>query len=143
MHAVYEQDFYRWTQEQAEFLKTGNLSKIDVQHLAEEIESMGKSEKRELSSRLSVLLAHLLKWHFQPGLRSRSRQLTIKEQRGEITKLLAENPSLEATLPSSLADAHEVAVIAAERETGLPEEIFPRLCPYTVEQVTSADYMPD
>jgi hypothetical protein len=76
--ATYETDFYGWTQQQAHLLKTGCLSSLDVANLIEEIETMGRSEKRELDSRLMVLLVHLLKWKYQPKRRGRSWELTIQ-----------------------------------------------------------------
>ena len=83
----YEEDFYAWTTHNVKLLREGKLSEIDVEHIAEEIESMGKSEKRELLSRLAVLMAHLLKWKFQPARRSKSWALTIKNQRIELDDL--------------------------------------------------------
>ena len=77
----YEIDFYAWTQKQAELLRNKNIDSLDWENIAEEIESMGRSEKRQLKNRLKVLIMHLLKWQFQPNLRSRSWELTIKEQR--------------------------------------------------------------
>src|SRR5579872_5517180 len=91
----YEKDFYAWAVHNARLLRAGKLSEIDVENIAEEIESMGKSEKRELISRLAILLSHLLKWKCQPERRSRSWKLTIKEQRFELIDLLAESPSLK------------------------------------------------
>ncbi|MDJ0680442.1 MAG: DUF29 domain-containing protein [Xenococcaceae cyanobacterium MO_167.B52] len=94
----YQTDFYAWTQQQAELLRNKKIEQLDWSNLAEEIEDMGRSEKRQLESRLEVLIMHLLKWQFQPNLRSRSWQLTIKEQRLRLEKLLAENPSLKSKL---------------------------------------------
>ena len=99
---THDDDFYAWTQEQAQLLRTGKFNQIDFHYIAEEIEDMGRSEKRELESRLELLLMHLLKWQFQPNLRSRSWQLTIKEQRLRLEKLLAENPSFKSFLADSL-----------------------------------------
>lgn len=84
----YEQDFYRWTQEQASLLREGRLSAIDVDHLIEELETMDARERRELTNRLRVLLAHLLTWRYQPGRRSRSWRATIDEQRLSLDDLL-------------------------------------------------------
>jgi hypothetical protein len=69
---LYEKDFYAWANKNAELLRTGKLSEVDAENIAEELETMGRSEKRELTNRLAVLLAHLLKWVFQPELRSNS-----------------------------------------------------------------------
>ena len=75
---LYDRDFYAWANEQASLLRKGDLSHADIEHIAEEIESMGKTEKRELISRLTVLLLHLLKWRFQPTLRGKSWRLSIE-----------------------------------------------------------------
>lgn len=137
---LYATDFFAWTQEQAALLKAGKWSEIDMEHLAEEIEDMGKSEKRTLESRLEVLLLHLLKWQYQPAFRGRSWLLTIKEQRIRLLEHLEENPSLKGTLQQSLKKAYRLAVIGAERETGL--EVLPDTCPYPVEKVMDADFFP-
>ena len=137
----YEQDFYAWTQEQAELLRSGQLQLIDIQNLAEEVEDMGRAEKRELESRLEVLLMHLLKWQFQPSIRSRSWQLTIKEQRLRLQRHLKQNPSLKSAIPDVFADVYQLAVVSAERETSL--DIFPDVCPYDFEQVMTEAFLPD
>jgi Domain of unknown function DUF29 len=137
---LYDQDFYAWTQEQASLLRNGNLKAIDIEHLAEEIEDMGRSEKRETVSRLEILLMHLLKWQFQPNLRSRSWQSTIKEQRIRLKEHLDENPSLKATLPTILEKAYRLAIIVAERETGLA--VFSDRCTYTIEQIFDPEFLP-
>ncbi|MBS3026383.1 DUF29 domain-containing protein [Dolichospermum sp. ST_con] len=136
----YDHDFYAWTQEQAQLLRTGKFNQIDFDHIAEEIEDMGRSEKRELESRLEVLLMHLLKWQFQPNLRSRSWQLTIKEQRLRLEKLLAENPSLKSFLADSLEKIYQLATISAERETGL--SYFPQICPYSLTEIFTPEFLP-
>ena len=131
--SLYDQDFYQWTQEQAGLLRIGALSQLDVENLIEEIESMGKSQKKELVSRLTVLIAHLLKWDYQPERRGRSWELTIKAQRVQIRRHISENPSLKSMLLNAVILAYEVATISAAAETGLPESAFPETCPYTVE----------
>jgi hypothetical protein len=97
---LYETDFFGWTLQQAELLKSGQLSELDTEHLIEEIEAMGRSERQQLTRRLEILLIHLLKWQYQPALRDLSWQLTITEQRRRIAKLLANNPSLKPELES-------------------------------------------
>src|ERR1700723_1229460 len=92
---LYEQDFYAWANEQAALLRAGRVSDADLEHVADEIESMGRSEKRELVSRLKVLLTHLLKWQFQSTLRGTSWRLTIEEQRREVAEHLSDDPSLK------------------------------------------------
>jgi len=139
MSDLYDRDFYAWANEQAALLRAGRLSAADIAHIAEEIESMGRSEKRELTSRLAMLLAHLLKWRFQPGRRGRSRQATIREQRSEVADVLADNPSLGARLDELLPNAYGKAVQIAIRETDLPEETFPAICPWSFEQAMGCE----
>ncbi|CAK0748785.1 DUF29 domain-containing protein [uncultured Gammaproteobacteria bacterium] len=140
--SLYEHDFYAWANEQAALLRSGNLAAAEIERIAEEIESMGRSEKRELESRLDVLLLHLLKWRFQPSLRGNSWRLTIKEQRRKLTRHLEQNPSLKAELNPVIADAFGDALIEAERETGLPENAFPTTCPWSFETIMDADFWP-
>ncbi|MFN6032925.1 MAG: DUF29 domain-containing protein, partial [Dolichospermum sp.] len=109
----HDHDFYAWTQEQAQLLRKGQFNQIDFRNIAEEIADMGRWEKRELESRLELLLMHLLKWQFQSNLRSRSWQLTIKEQRLRLEKLLAENPSLKSFLADCLEKIYQLAIISA------------------------------
>lgn len=138
---THENDFYAWTQEQAHLLKTGQLYEIDSQNIAEEIEDMGRSEKRQLESRLEILIIYLLKWQFQPNLRSRSWQLTIKEQRLRLEKLLQKNPSLQPNLTEAIEDVYPLATISAERETGL--SLFPETCPYNLTEILSPEFLPE
>ncbi len=140
--ALYDQDFYAWANEQAALLRAGKLSAADIEHIAEEIESMGKAEKRELVNRLTVLLLHLLKWQFQPVRRSNSWRATIRVQRLELSRHLRDNPSLKPKVPEAIADAHVTAVIQAADETGLPESAFPATCPWSFEQVMDAEFWP-
>ena len=139
---LYDLDFYAWTQQQVDLLKSGNLVDVDVKHLIEEIESMGASERRELINRLAVLLAHLLKWHYQPSFRGRSWQLTIKEQRRQLQRLLKDNPSLHARLEEFIADAYVDSVLLAARETGLEESDFPAQYPYDQEELLDSEFYP-
>src|SRR4028119_1218292 len=102
---MYELDFYRWTQQQAEFLQAKKWSCLDIPNLVEEIESLGRQERRELENRLGVLLGHLLKWEFQPENRSRSWFATIREQRRRILRLLEKSPSLQPYLCETIESA--------------------------------------
>ncbi len=141
--SLYDKDFYAWANEQAAFLRSGQLSAADIEHIAEEIESMGKTEKRELVSRLSVLLQHLLKWRFQPERRGRSWKATVTVQRHALTRHLKDNPSLKSGLDEFIADAYSDAVQLAIGETDLPEPTFPPECPWSFEQIMDADFWPD
>lgn len=140
---LYEQDFHAWADEQARLLRSGRLSEADIEHIAEEIESMGRQERREVVNRLAVLLTHLLKWQFQPTLRSTSWRLTIEEQRQRLADHLGDNPSLKATLPDAVASGYRLARIGAARETGRDRESFPAVCPWTFNQAMAADFWPD
>ncbi len=135
--SLYDQDFYQWTQEQAELMKAGALSQLDISNLIEEVESMGKSQKRELLSRMTVLLMHLLKWDYQPEQRSGSWKSTIRTQRREIKFLLLDNPSLKRSVQDASISVYPDSKTSASDETGLPESAFPETCPYTVEQIMS------
>lgn len=139
---LHDTDFYAWTQQQTRLLKSGKLSEIDIEHLIEEIESMGASERRELINRLGVLLAHLLKWQYQPSYRGRSWQLTIKEQRRQLARLLKDNPSFQAKLMDFIPEAYEDALILAAKETGLDENYFPGQCAYALKDVLDFEFIP-
>ncbi len=142
-NTLYDQDFYAWANEQARLLRAGDMTQADIEHIAEEIESMGKAEKRELVSRLDVLLMHLLKWQFQPTGRSTSWRLSIEEQRRKLTRHLADNPSLRSRLAEAMEDAYGDSILAAARETGLDRSIFPVSCPWSFEQIINQDFWPD
>jgi len=139
---LYEQDFYRWTMSNARLLRQGRFSEIDAENIAEELESMGRRERRALTSRLAVLLAHLIKWELQPSLRSRSWKYTVKEQRRKIAKLLGENPGFKSDLESMVSEAYEDAFFIVLKETELEEEALPSVCPYSFEQAMEDDFWP-
>jgi hypothetical protein len=140
---LYERDFYAWAMEQASLLRAGNLTAADIEHIAEEIDSMGRTEKRELVSRLAVLLQHLLKWQFQPGLRSKSWRYSIIVQRRDLTRHLADNPSLKAKLDEAIEDAYGNARYGAAGETELPEQVFPLDCPWSFQQMMDPEFWPE
>ena len=140
--SLYERDFYAWANEQAALLRAGNLLAADIAHIAEEIESMGKTEKRELVNRLTVLLMHLLKWQFQPERRCRSWRSTVTIQRHALADHLADNPSLQSALNQVLARAYEDARLGAIGETDLPESLFPFKCPWSFGQVMDEHFWP-
>jgi hypothetical protein len=141
-NALYEQDFFAWANEQAALLRAGQLTDADIEHIAEEIESMGKTEKRELVNRLAILLMHLLKWQYQPAMRGNSWRLSIEEQRYRLTDHLADNPSLKAILPQAIGNAYRLALLEAERETGLSRDLFPALCPWPFDRLIADDFWP-
>ena len=141
--STYERDFYAWTQDQATLLRSHEFARLDIANLSEEIEAMGRSERRQLTARLEILLIHLLKWQFQPGRRSRSWRSTVAEQRRRIGRLLRDNPSLQPELPLLLTEAYEDARYAAADETGLPLESFPDTCPFALEQALDQGWLPE
>lgn len=142
LQKIYDKDFYSWAMENANLLRQEKFSELDIEHIAEELESMGRSDKRELASRLAILIAHLLKWQFQPTMRSTSWQLTIKAQRIGILRLLRESPSLKHQLNSIEEDAYEEAKVLAAKETGLIESTFPLGCPFTFDQCLESEFLP-
>ena len=141
--STYETDFYLWTQQQAALLRQGQLQAVDVANLAEEIESMGKSDRRTLGSHLRNVLLHLLKWRYQSERRGASWESSIRNGRDEIEAILADSPSLVPQLPALLETEYRRSRRNAVSETGLPLATFPDQCPFAVEQVLNADYWPD
>jgi hypothetical protein len=143
-HAVaYEEDFFAWTAEQAGLIRSGQFTSLDTVNVAEELEGMGRSVRREMRNRLAILLMHLLKWQYQPGLRSRSWSGIIREQRRQIADLLAESPSLKLLVGQDLGFAYGLATIKAVAETGLTETTFPAECPFTPDQIMAEDFLPE
>ena len=141
--STYDLDFYAWANEQAALLRAGKLASADIENIAEEIESMGRSEKRELVSRLNILLLHLLKWQFQPDSRAKSWRFSIEEQRDKIADHLLDNPSLKYSLDDIIGTAYRDARRDAEKETGLERKTFPATCAFTFEQMMDAGFWPD
>jgi len=139
----YEKDFYAWTIHNAKLLREGKLSEVDIEHIAEEIESMGKSERRELINRLAVLIAHLLKWQFQQERRSNSWKYTIEEQRDEVLELIEESPSLKYEIQEKLNRAYRKAILWAATEMGVNKSIFEDECPFSLEKVLNKDFYPE
>ena len=139
---AYETDIVAWSREQAQWLKAGRFDQLDLEHLAEEIEDVGKSEQRELASRMAVLLAHLLKWQHQSGRRGASWAITIRHQRKGIIRRLSKTPSLKADLEDAdwWEGVWEDATAQAAQETGL--SVFPERCPWSAEQVLELDWLP-
>lgn len=137
--STYKKDFYKWISNQSELLKRGDYSKLDIENLVEEIESLGISERRALESYLKVLILHLLKIKYQPDYRTRSWDNSVKASRYQINKLLERSPSLNKEKPEILEDAYYLARLKAVDETSMNESTFPDLCPWTfIECMTDA-----
>ena len=141
--ADYNSDFYGWTQEQAALLRSGRLNEIDIDNLIEEVETMGRSEKRALQSRLVVLLTHLLKWRYQAERRGSSWQLTIDHQRIKFQELLNENPGLKHDLDNIFASAYLDATYQAAKQTALPLETFPVSPPWSLPESLQKGVYPE
>ena len=143
MGATYDADVIAWAREQAAMLRAGDFSRLDLAHIADEVEDVGRSEQRDLDSRVAVLLAHLLKWLVQPERRGASWTLTIQEQRRAIERRLAQTPSLRAETadPEWLQDVWSDARSIAAQETGLAS--FPAVCPWTPEQILDPAFLPE
>ena len=140
---LYDSDFYGWVNQQLDLLRSGDLDKADIDNIALEIEAMGKNLHRELVSRLKVLLMHLLKWQYQPGLQSNSWRYTIIGQREELSDHLKDNPSLKPRIPTAMERAYRYALIEAAKETGLPVKTFPSVCPWSYDRAMNADFWPE
>ena len=141
--ALYDRDFYAWTQEQAALLKSGQWDQLDIPNLVEEIEALGRQERRELVNRLGILVGHLLKWQFQPQQRSKSWTATIIEQRQEIQELIADNPSLKSYLVEAIEKAYQKGILLVAKETPLSLDDLPAQCPYTLDQVMDPNFYPE
>ena len=141
----YDKDVILWSQEQAQLLRASRFSELDIEHLADEIEDVGKSEKRELASRMAVLLAHLLKWTRQPEIRTKSWRATITVQRKRIALALKATPSLKSVVRDRdwQEDVWLDAVAQAQKETGLAADELPEACPWAMEQAGDQDFWPE
>ncbi len=139
---LYETDFYAWSQTQAALLRDEEFEQVDWENIIEEIDSLGKSQRSELTSRLTVLLMHLLKWRYQPAKRGHSWLVTIGNQRDDLADLLAENPSLATQINSFILASYPKAVKKAARESRLPRATFPADCPWAVAQIMDEDFWP-
>ncbi len=146
----YEIDFHAWALHNAKLLRQRQWSEIDSEHIAEELESMGKSQRQEIVSRLKILLGHLLKWEYQFKQITEkwpweggSWRGTIREQRIRISDLIKDNPSLKPYLPQAVWLAYPEAIELASEDTGFPVTAFPETCPYTSEQILDRKFFPE
>jgi Domain of unknown function DUF29 len=145
MGTTYEKDVIAWSIEQAHALRSGDFSKLDIEHLADEIEDVGKSEQRELANRMAVLLAHLLKWQCQPDKRAKSWTDTIALQRERIARRVKRTPSFKASFrdPDWWADAWDDATTQCAQETGIDITSLPTACPWSAADVMADKWLPE
>jgi hypothetical protein len=141
----YDQDIVAWANEQARLLRTKQFNLLDLEHIAEEIEDVGKSEQRELASRMAFLLCHLLEWQYQPARRGSSWQATIKTQRERIRRRFKKSPSLKMCLddPEWWLDVWGDARDTATQETGIDYDKFPEQCPWDIDPILSDHWFPE
>ena len=139
---LYDKDFAEWTRQNAELLRAGRASEADLEHIAEEIEDLGKRERRSLHNRCVRLIEHLLKWHYQPERRGSSWTRTIILQRRSIRRLLDENPSFRPSIAEFVAAAYDDAAAVVAGVTAQPRSEFPEMCPFTVEQLLTEGFLP-
>lgn len=141
-HKEYEKDFYAWAIHNAQLIRNRKISEVDFENVAEEIESMGKSERRELINRLAILISHLLKWQFQKKRRGKSWRLTIKNQRRDLLELIKDSPSLKSELNKNFDYVYEKAVGMAAEETKMDEDKFPVMSPFTLAECFDINFFP-
>jgi len=142
-HTAYRTDFYAWTKQQAALLEAEEWEKLDIPNIKEEIESMGRSQRKEVKSRLLILLLHLLKWQYQPHKnKGNSWRSTIRTQRNEIEIELSDSPSLRREVPDFVEYVYLRARKGAAEETGLALSTFPVDCPWTVAEIVDEDWLP-
>lgn len=139
---LYEKDGHDWYFRNAQLLKQGKINEIDIENIAEELESMGKAERNKLESFLIQLFLHLLKWKYQPKLQCSSWESSIKKQRIHAKDHIKENPSLKGSLTEIVNKAYRYARLEAESETGLPIETFPEEMPFTLEESLKDKWFP-
>jgi Domain of unknown function DUF29 len=141
--ATYDTDFYAWTQAQADALRAKDWAALDLAHVVEEIEALGNEQRHAVESHLRILLAHLLKWVYQPQRRRRSWRVSIGNARAEIAQRLRTSPSLRGQVPTLLGYAYPKARQLARDKSGLPPATFPELCPWSPEQLLDEDFLPE
>ena len=142
-NSLYEEDFYLWIETTAKLLKEGKFSELDLDNLIEEIETMGRSEKKSLRSNLVILLLHLLKWQYQPNKRSRSWQSSIFEHRIRLDEDLKDSPSLKPYFQEIFDKCYQNGKKQASIETGLSLKAFPEESPFTIEEVLDEYFLPE
>jgi hypothetical protein len=138
----YDEDFNEWIEQTIDLLKARRFEELDIDNLIDELEGMSKRDKREILSRLKVILMHLLKWQYQPSQRSASWEITLRNNREEIAQILQDSPSLKSYPALVLAQAYQSARQNAASETGLPIATFPEDCPFAIDPILDEAFLP-
>jgi hypothetical protein len=141
--ALYERDLRLWLEQQAALLRERRFEELDLANLIEEIEAMARGAKKAIKSNLVVLLTQLLKHQFQPEQRSSGWRGRVVEHRRRLRDDFEESPSLRSHAAEVFAGAYADAREQASAETGLPLRVFPKACPYTLEQALDPRFLPD
>jgi hypothetical protein len=139
----YDRDFNLWIEQTVDLLKTGRFEALDIDNLVDELESMSRRDKREILSRLNVVLMHLLKWKYQPTQRSLSWESSIQNNREEIWIIIEDSPSLKSYPEKVLDKAYQAALKGAIRETQLSSETFPTSCPFSIDEILDENFFPE
>ncbi|HEY6342046.1 MAG TPA: DUF29 domain-containing protein [Bryobacteraceae bacterium] len=140
---LYDRDFFEWTQVNADLLSRGCFEMADIEHIAEELADMGKSDRREVKSFLRRLIMHLLKWQMQQGQRSLSWRASIGDSRVQLKDIFEQSPSLRRFASESIEAVYPDARELAAEETGLRQTAFPAECPYSFDQLMDRGFFPD
>ncbi len=140
--SLYDRDLALWSQEQALLLEQRRFAELDLQNLIDEVKSVGSFDRREIRNRLEVLIAHLLKWRFQPGRRTSSWERTIREQRRALSSIIEDSPSLQHYPADALSRIYPAAHAQAADESGIDFTLFPDVSPFTIEQVLDGGFLP-
>ncbi|MYM68572.1 DUF29 family protein [Pseudoduganella sp. FT55W] len=143
LNSLYETDALIWTEHQIALLRTGQFDQLDLENIISELGYQERKDKREVESRIELLLHHLLKYQFQPTRSCNSWLRTIKTQRKHIAKVLKRMPSLRRNLDEYVADEYPGAIKDAAAETHLPRSTFPKEVPYTTDQILDEDFFPE
>jgi hypothetical protein len=140
---LYEQNYPLWLETMTKYLRERRFEQLDLDNLIEELEAMGGSRKDALENNLIVILAHLLKWKYQPSKRSGSWRGSIREHRRRVSKALVKHPGLKPYFETIFSECYTPAKEWTADETGLPLEAFPLSCPFTPDEALNPDYLPD
>jgi hypothetical protein len=143
VNTTYTTDFNLWIQRTTHLLRERRWHEIDLEHLIEEIEDLGKSERRSIASQLTRLLLHLLKWQYQPQRRSDSWLDSITDSRTQIELAIKDSPSLKGYAVEQVKQSYQQARSKAAKQTEIPLSMFPEECPYLLKLVLEEDWLPE